>query len=400
MITNPGFSFSGISGDHKIIPTAQTDLPIWGPLYSDTVVCTCEKELVKVYDNGPGFHYMDNSVAMDFAAIDVTDKDAIIKFCNRYGMPDSMRQFGNHRNDYLFFNTNKDEFSKVVPLGVKQERVWVFAIQREIIQMKKCIELNQAIQDKDFIEIIKILLYFCFDLYGLDFDGSERRTESFQFNHHFFRYAEQNGYSKMDGFSNTTLHNLVIGFLDDINSAYAESEFYSSHRIPHKDKYVQIYFSMWQHLHSIFSWLTEQVTISAIDPFGNVTFDKLLMQDFSEVGEKDISRLLNTAKGLFSDIFKEKLHAVYPEIIFGADGIPESSWRIPTLIDAMYLELFFRFTPNTSVRKCMNPTCPKFFTRTSSRPTKIYCDESCAKLMAKRKERERKRKTREENAIK
>ena len=28
MITNPGFSFSGISGTHKIVPVNETDLPL------------------------------------------------------------------------------------------------------------------------------------------------------------------------------------------------------------------------------------------------------------------------------------------------------------------------------------------------------------------------------------
>ena len=96
-------------------------------------------------------------------------------------------------------------------------------------------------------------------------------------------------------------------------------------------------------------------------------------------------------KGIFSDIFKENLHSVYPEIVFSKAGMAESTWRIPSLIDAMYLELFFRYSPNSSVRKCENPTCTGFFIYESSRPTKKYCDESCAKLMAKRMERARKR---------
>lgn len=35
MLTNPGFTFSGISGEHKIVPTSQTDLPIWGSNYTE-----------------------------------------------------------------------------------------------------------------------------------------------------------------------------------------------------------------------------------------------------------------------------------------------------------------------------------------------------------------------------
>ena len=110
MITNPGFSFSGISGTHKIVPVHETDLESWGENYNECIVCTYDGDLVKVYENGPGFSYTDKSVAMEFASIKPSDRDAIIDFCNRYGMPGSMRQFGNFRNDYLFFKDDKDSF--------------------------------------------------------------------------------------------------------------------------------------------------------------------------------------------------------------------------------------------------------------------------------------------------
>ena len=149
MITNPGFSFSGISGTHKIVPVNETDLPSWGENYCEYIVCTYDGELVKVYDNGPGFSYLDKSVAMEFAAIDITDRNAILQFCNRYGMPGSMRQSGNFRNDYLFFRDDKDSFSKVIPLANRQERVWLYTVQRDILQMQMTIELNQSIQDRN-----------------------------------------------------------------------------------------------------------------------------------------------------------------------------------------------------------------------------------------------------------
>lgn len=396
MITNPGFTFTGISGEHKIVPTIQTDLPVWGPLYDKALVCVHDGELVKVYDNGPGFNYTDNSVAMEFAAIDINDNEAIIKFCNKYGMPDSMRQLGNFRNDYIFFGDSKDDFSKAIPLATSHERTWLFTTKRDIVYMQKTIQLNQAIQDRDYIRILEILLYLCFDLSGLDFDGSNWNTETFQFNHHFFRYAEEHGFNKESRKTNGRYPELISGFLDDIDNSRYESKVYQSIGIPHKDKYVQDYFSMWQHLHSIFSAVIGQVTVVDISPFGDINFSKDPASILLKMDNSDRSNLIKVGKGVFTDIFKEQLHRVYPEIIYGKDGAAESSWRIPTLIDAMYLELFFLFTPNSSVRKCENPTCQKYFIRTSSRPSKKYCDDACAKLMAKRMERARKRKAKQE----
>lgn len=391
MLTNPGFTFYGISGEHTILPVSKTDLPSWGPLYNEAVVCTYDEKLIKVYDNGPGYAGIDKSMALEFVSIKPTDTAAIIKFCNKYGMPNSSRQFGNFRNDYLFFNENKDDFSKAIPLVEHRERTWLYGIQRDILHMQLCIKLNQAIEQKHFCEIVDILLYFCFDLYGLDFKETERKTETFQFNHAFYRYAEENGFSKNAGLVLTSIHDLIEGFLSDIDSSYYEAEMLHSFGFPHKDKYVQIYFSMWQHLHQFFTWLINHVTILEISPFAEITYSEPLANLLSSLSETDSEALLKTAKGVFSDIFKENLHSVYPEIVFSKEGTAESTWRIPSLIDAMYLELFFRYTPNSSVRKCENPTCTGFFVYESSRPTKKYCNESCAKLMAKRMERARKR---------
>ena len=392
MITNPGFSFSGISGTHKIVPIHETDLESWGENYNECIVCTYDSDLVKVYDNGPGFSYTDKSVAMEFASIKPTDRDAIIDFCNRYGMPGSMRQFGNFRNDYLFFKDDKDSFSKAIPLGNRQERVWLYTVQRDILQMQMTIELNQSIQDRNLQRIIEILLYFCFDLHGLDFEGSQRHTETFQFNHYFYRYAEENGFTLHTRLASLSIHDLITGFLKDIENDYYETEMYHSYGFPRKEKYVQFSFSTWQHLYDLFSFVTEKEKVLDITPFGEVIMSDSLSGYINTFSEKDADGVLMCAKAVFSDIFKEHLHSVYPEMVFSKNGDPESSWRIPSLLDAMYLELFFRFSPNSSVRKCQNPDCPNYYTRTSSRPKKIYCSESCALLMAKRMERDRKRK--------
>lgn len=397
MLTNPGFSFTGVSGEHMLVPTMQTDLKVWGPLYQEVIVCTYDGELVKVYDNGPGFNYTDESVAMKFAAIDINDTNAIIRFCNKYGMPYSSRQFGNHKNDYIFFSSDKDEFSRVIPVSGRRERAWLYSFQRDIVFMRLAIDLNQAIQDRNYVRICEIMLFFCFDLHGLDFEGSERKTETFQFNHYFFRFAEDNGYYKGMELSDKEQNELITGFLYDIDASYQESEWLDSMQVPHQEKYTQIHYSMWQHLYHWFSVITKETKVTNISPYGEVTFSSLLNNAQIIDSNDDADNLLKTARGVFTDLFKENLHRVYPEMVFNKNGEPESSWRIPTLIDAMYLELFFRFTPSSSVRKCMNPTCPKFFVRTSSRPSKIYCDENCAKLMAKRMERERKRKQKRES---
>ncbi len=389
MLTNPGFSFVGVSGQHIIIPTSQTDLPIWGPIYEETVLCHYDDKLVTVYQNGPGFNYTDHSVVIEFASINLKDNRAILKFCDKYGMPGAMRQQANFRNDYIFFNSAKDEFSKSIPFGRPKEVTWLGTIKKEIARLQLTIELNQAITEENIKKIINIITYFCLDLSVLDFEGTQRSTESFQFNHHFFRYAEDSGYNMKLGSDTADFTNYLQGFLDDIDADFNITKSYHAHGTDYPSRYTQIYHSMWQHLHVLFTWLLKNTSIENIEPFGQVVFNPTLdTLDLSDlIKEKD--HLINTAKGLLADIFKENLHRVYPEVSFTKENQLETSWRIPSLSDAMYLELFFRLTPTSTVKKCLNPTCPGYFQWSSSKPTKIYCAPECAELMAKRMQRER-----------
>lgn len=394
MITNPGFSFIGVSGQHSIIPTYETDLKVWGPIYTESVICNYDGELVTVYSNGPGFSYDDESVAMQFAAIDIADHNTILNFCDKYGMPAAARQNANFRNDYLFFNENKDNFSKAIPFGRHKETMWLGIIKKEIIDLRLTMELNQAIQDENMERLISIITFICLDLSGLDFEGSERRTETFQFNHAFFRIAEHLGYSKQFGPECADFSTYIKSFLESIDTDFYMTESYHANGEDYPSLYPQIYFSMWQHLVSLFTWLIQVTTIETISPYGEVVFNPPLHSlDLSDItAEKN--QLINTAKGVLSDIFKEKLHRVYPELVFNKGNNPETSWRIPSLVDAMYLEVFFRLTPSTSIKKCANPTCPNYFQWSTVRRTRKYCCSECAVLMAKRAQRAREKEKR------
>lgn len=102
--------------------------------------------------------------------------------------------------------------------------------------------------------------------------------------------------------------------------------------------------------------------------------------------------LLNLARAVLSDLFKEKLENVTPEIQFDS-GKQQASWRIPSLIDAMYLELFFRFSPTGQWRKCADPKCSGvgYFEWTPSKPNQKYCCNVCALRVAKQEQRKRMR---------
>jgi len=64
-------------------------------------------------------------------------------------------------------------------------------------------------------------------------------------------------------------------------------------------------------------------------------------------------------------------------------------WKAPTLLSAMYMELFLYFSLNEKVRRCKNKTCSDYFKIIGNDTRKIYCCEACAKLEAKRMQRAR-----------
>jgi len=68
-----------------------------------------------------------------------------------------------------------------------------------------------------------------------------------------------------------------------------------------------------------------------------------------------------------------------------------STWKAPTLLAAMYHELYLKISQNKKIRKCRNSTCSRYFEIIGNDLRKIYCDSDCAKLEAKRKERARKK---------
>lgn len=386
MLSNPGFSFYGVSGEHHIVPVEEADLKRWGKYYGDAVVCTYDGKLVQVYKDGPGLDSIEHPVALEFASLDPNGKEGILQFCNKYGLLGSSRQFANHNNNYLFLQESKDEYSRVIPFGRTREADWLFYIQREIVHMKHLLDLNDAITNDDSVEMISNILFFALDISDIDFEGSQRRTETFQFTHHFEQFLRERGFDTFclpDTFDWTSeIQSFLTYLYIDLMNAEAYEEF------GYHQKYPQMYFCHWQALYDCIDFVLRSHKILNVDPFKGVLLEPVLTKESADhIYEHAYIKIL--AKAVLSDVFKENLCWIYPEVRYDKDNTPQSAWRIPTLLNAMYLELFFRLSPNGRIKRCANPTCNNYFEWNKSTPTKIYCSERCAKLMAKRKQRER-----------
>ena len=64
-------------------------------------------------------------------------------------------------------------------------------------------------------------------------------------------------------------------------------------------------------------------------------------------------------------------------------------WKAPTLLSAIYMELFLAFTSNEKVRRCKSKTCPNYFKIYGNDTRRVYCSSACGLLEAKRAQRAR-----------
>ena len=145
-----------------------------------------------------------------------------------------------------------------------------------------------------------------------------------------------------------------------------------------------------QALHTVFSKLLTTVDIEVLGAFGELSFSHPLTEDdINEIcSEKEY--VLKLGKAFLSDYFNNELMWVHPQMTF-ENGQFLPNLQISSLMQAMYLELFFKITPYTNLRKCANPTCNAFFEVSRDNSKRMYCSTRCAQLMAKRKQRERER---------
>lgn len=387
MISNPGFSFSNVIGKHHIDSLDKANLDNLGALYSEAIVCTEQRSIIQIYSHYQNPSSESGSIALQFSEINIDNIQEILDFCDHYGLINSERIFANFRNDYIFLEENKSDFSKKIPLPHK-ERMYLTDFKKAVAAMRLLLELSSAIHDRDFDTIVKIITFFCFDLTVHDYEGSTRATELFQFNHAFYRYAEDCGYVPFN-YESLDYSDMISSFLESIHADEAIEKSFNKNGFAFPRHYPQSDYSEWLHLRALFDDLLSVTDIQSITPYGEVLFNPPLSAINYLISLKE-DQLLNLAKAVLSDLFKENLHRISPEIQYENNQLL-SSWRIPSLLSAMYLELFFRFSPYGQIKICANPTCKKAFTWTSSKPTKKFCCTECAVLMAKRNQRKRER---------
>ena len=395
---NPGFSFTNLRAKCEKALAKDVGLDPPGSFYEEALVYRGETEFVKLYDEKKDLLPDNQSHALRFASIDTNDETAILKFCSTYGPLCALSVFPTAHNFYIYEEVTRDTiYKKLASIyqskGV-QEREYVAVVKKEINTMKFLLDLDEAIRKRIIKRIVKAVLYICLDLTCLEFKmdnefQSTRLTDAYQFRHALTIFATETGYHQYEQVSEVDVTKYVQEFIDVVDADKKIGSMGGKQRYPQSDC------PTWFYLLTLLNELVQKTTI-IIEPFGGVRFgkefsNKEICQTITEV------EIVKLGRAVFADVFKEHLQDVYPEIEFTDRG-RSASWHIPSFLSAMYLELFFRLSPEGKFRRCADPKCNSFFEWSPSHPGKIYCSVECAQRVAKRMERERKKKMKGDSA--
>ena len=69
----------------------------------------------------------------------------------------------------------------------------------------------------------------------------------------------------------------------------------------------------------------------------------------------------------------------------------QPNWKLPSLLSAMYLSLFYLDSRQGSYRACQNMNCGQFFLVSKTNSIKKYCCTDCTNAVSQRKYRKKNR---------
>lgn len=109
-------------------------------------------------------------------------------------------------------------------------------------------------------------------------------------------------------------------------------------------------------------------------------------------GKDQINTISLVSGKLFESIINSYINEITPVLEYNNCKIEcNGQWRCPTLLSAMYFELYLAYCNKRIIKKCKNKTCNKYFPIYGNDKRKQYCNNACAKLEWQRNKRERER---------
>lgn len=267
--------------------------------------------------------------------------------------------------------------------------LWDF--KRAVIEMRLFLRLRDAIEKRNTVEIVRIITYFAFeekrkmsDDIRVAVDGSRK---TFPVSNNFeFAYFNQSfrEYVRNQQLESQSINSKISSFIKD--------EKLHIEKLQKKNrKYKDIIFEneisrpTWNTLLNLYEKIISKSIINTISEYGEVSFEPYLTESSLRDIYPDYNSIILLGKAALSDAMNSHLKNITPMLIFERNG-SKPNWHLNSLLEAMYLELYFEnITPRSKIKKCFNDNCTNFFV--AYNPRKIYCSDQCAWATSKRKRR-------------
>ncbi len=302
-----------------------------------------------------------------------------------------------------FFNRNGFLF----PISPSMsESIGILELRFIIDRLRATMELISTITDisrTSYDKIARLIFYHLFaPVVHIETKGSRYRYSSDK--HQYSVFLEEHKYDPRDPRLNDTFNNETFTFTDNLGSTTINADFVDSvlcgrdvnskYNTPLFRDVFTIYCSprddkpqnMLLINDFIFHYLYEVGIIDHVD------LDSSYYIENSVKKENYNSQLKSTAVNIAKYILKEEIEAnlkrVHPSYNIST---LEPTWKIDSLLSALYFGLFYMRPHMETYRRCANPKCNEFFIVPISSRKKKYCCTACMNrdMAARKRARDR-----------
>ena len=330
------------------------------------------------------FNNPHNSLNMltEFANVDVTKVESIIKYCNKFGLPVSssyldIKYKGVYRGDYI---VNLEEYKGINPFWEHDNMPLDEFIDHHtnvsnLLYLRNVLGSNNYKKKKYIETIASVLLFYFENSFNLNFQNEFPTTLTA-----FYQYIFLRSYKLMG--KNDDLVSKIYRFVQiRQNNVESLSDYtYADYvKITNDDnKEFFIYYD---------SFLIELVQNN---PSIYVDMKRRLVKFDKEV--VITSQLLDLAEmilpSIMMDVINQRLARIQPILDYDSKTkVFTATWDWSSQLDGIMIELLLNLAEKSIVKKCANPTCDNYFT--PLRDNRKYCCSTCAVCVVKRRQRQR-----------
>ena len=330
------------------------------------------------------FNYPPNSLNMltEFANVDVSKVDSIIKYCNKFGLPVSSSYLDKKYNGLYrgYYIVNLEEYKEINPFW-EYDSMPLDEFINNHTNVSNLLYLRNALgsnnyEKKKYIETIASVMLFYFEKsFNLNFQNEIPITHTACYQYIFLRFYKLMG-------NGDDLARIFFRFVQTRRQnveSLADFTYVDYVKGKNEENYeLFIYFDC---------FLME---LAQNNPSIYVDMKRRLVKFDKEV--KITTKLLDIAEmilpSIMIGIINQRLVRVHPILACDSKSkVYTATWDWTSQMDGSIIELLLNLSEKSIVKKCANPTCNNYFM--PLRGNKKYCCNTCAVCVAKRRQRQR-----------